>query len=96
MGGGHWANKAEGGPDSMGQAISYSSVNEMRLTNEVARTGWKPKVDSAGIKFQVYLSHSGMPKPKNWKDVYGDTQNTIDAQGEDGSKSGRAWTNGLP
>ena len=84
MGGGHWANKAEGGPDSLSQAISYSSVNEMRLTNEVASTGKSPKVDSAGIKFQVYLSHSGMPKPKNGKNVYGDTQNTVDAQGGDG------------
>ena len=50
----------------------------------MAGTGRGPKVDSAGIKFQVYLSHSGMPKPKNWKNVYGDTQNTVDAQGGDG------------
>ena len=53
----------------------------MRLTNEVARTGWSPKVDSAGIKFQVYLSHSGVPKPKNGKNVHGGILNTVNAQG---------------
>ena len=51
------------------------------MTNEVAGTGWSPKVDSAGVKFQVYLSHCGVQKPKNGRNVYGDTQNTLDAQG---------------
>ena len=51
-------------PESGVRPYQTQEGTKCALTNEMAGTGRGPKVDSAEVKFQVYLSHSGMQKPK--------------------------------
>ena len=67
------------GTDSLSQAISYTSVNETRITTRSGEHRLEPTGGSRGdSSFKFTSATAGYQNFKNLKNVYGDTQNTID------------------
>ena len=67
------------GTDSLSQAISYTSVNETRISTRSGEHRLEPTGGFRGdSSFKFTSATAGYQNFKNLKNVYDDTQNTID------------------